>query len=71
MAIAALGYLPPVQGAVLQEAIDDIGVILNGLRALGDGRRSYDDVDRDQTRRSWDASSRACGSKDAMPFRLA
>jgi heavy metal translocating P-type ATPase len=35
MAIAALGYLPPVQGALLQEAID-IGVILNGLRALGD-----------------------------------
>jgi cation transport ATPase len=39
MAIAALGYLPPVQGALLQEAID-VGVILNGLRALGDGRRS-------------------------------
>ena len=35
MAIAALGYVPPVQGALLQEAID-IGVILNGLRALGD-----------------------------------
>jgi heavy metal translocating P-type ATPase len=34
MVVAALGYLPPVQGAVLQEAID-IGVILNGLRALG------------------------------------
>ena len=39
MALAALGYLPPVQGAVLQEAID-VGVILNGLRALRDGRRS-------------------------------
>jgi len=38
MAIAALGYLPPVQGALLQEAID-VGVILNGLRALGDSRR--------------------------------
>jgi cation transport ATPase len=38
MVVAALGYLPPVQGAVLQEAID-IGVILNGLRALGYQRR--------------------------------
>ena len=36
MAIAAFGYLPPVQGALLQEAID-VGVILNGLRALGEG----------------------------------
>jgi heavy metal translocating P-type ATPase len=33
MAIAAAGYLPPVQGALLQEAID-ISVILNALRAL-------------------------------------
>ena len=39
MAIAGLGYLPPVEGALLQEVID-VGVILNGLRALGDGRRS-------------------------------
>jgi cation transport ATPase len=31
--IAALGHLTPVQGAVLQEAID-IAVILNALRAL-------------------------------------
>lgn len=33
MIAAALGYLPPVQGALLQEAID-IAVILNALRAL-------------------------------------
>ena len=33
MAVAALGYLPPVQGALLQEAID-VAVILNALRAL-------------------------------------
>lgn len=33
MVVAALGYLPPVQGALLQEAID-IAVILNALRAL-------------------------------------
>ena len=33
MIVAAFGYLPPVQGAVFQEAID-IMVILNALRAL-------------------------------------
>jgi iron-sulfur cluster repair protein YtfE (RIC family) len=33
MAAAALGYLPPLAGAVLQEAID-VAVILNALRAL-------------------------------------
>jgi P-type E1-E2 ATPase len=33
MVVAALGYLPPVQGALLQEAID-VAVILNALRAL-------------------------------------
>ena len=32
MGVAALGYLPPVAGALLQEAID-LGVILNALRA--------------------------------------
>jgi cation transport ATPase len=33
MAAAALGYLPPVAGALAQEAID-VAVILNALRAL-------------------------------------
>jgi hemerythrin-like domain-containing protein len=33
MAIAALGYLPPAPGALLQEGID-LAVILNALRAL-------------------------------------
>jgi P-type E1-E2 ATPase len=33
MGVAALGYLPPVAGALLQEAID-LAVILNALRAL-------------------------------------
>jgi heavy metal translocating P-type ATPase len=33
MALAALGYIAPVGGALLQEAID-VGVILNALRAL-------------------------------------
>jgi cation transport ATPase len=32
MGVAAAGYLPPVEGAVFQEAID-VGVILNALRA--------------------------------------
>ncbi len=36
MAIAAFGYLPPVAGALFQEAID-VAVILNALRALGGG----------------------------------
>lgn len=38
MIVAAFGYLPPVQGALLQEVID-VAVILNALRALGHGRR--------------------------------
>lgn len=33
MVIASLGFLPPVQGALLQEVID-VAVILNALRAL-------------------------------------
>ena len=40
MVAAALGYLSPLQGALLQEAID-VAVILNAMRALGgprDGR---------------------------------
>jgi heavy metal translocating P-type ATPase len=35
MGAAAVGYLSPVQGALVQEAID-VGVILNALRALKD-----------------------------------
>ena len=38
MVAAALGALPPVAGAVLQEVID-VAVILNALRALSPGRR--------------------------------
>jgi hypothetical protein len=38
MLVAAAGYLPPVAGALLQEAID-VAVILNALRALSGGRR--------------------------------
>jgi hypothetical protein len=34
---AALGHLPPVAGALLQEGID-VAVILNALRALQPGR---------------------------------
>jgi len=36
MGVAALGYLPPVAGALLQEAID-VAVILNALRVLRGG----------------------------------
>jgi heavy metal translocating P-type ATPase len=36
MIAAAFGYLTPVQGALLQEVID-VAVILNALRALGEG----------------------------------
>ncbi len=39
MAVAALGYLPPVAGALVQEAID-AAVVLNALRALGAGREA-------------------------------
>ncbi len=39
MGAAALGYLTPVQGALIQEAID-VAVILNALRALQDGKFS-------------------------------
>ena len=35
MAAAAMGWLTPVQGALLQEAID-VAVVLNALRALSD-----------------------------------
>jgi heavy metal translocating P-type ATPase len=38
MLAAAAGHLPPVAGALLQEAID-VAVIANALRALGGGRR--------------------------------
>jgi heavy metal translocating P-type ATPase len=39
MGAAALGFLPPVAGAFLQEGID-VAVILNALRALGGGLRT-------------------------------
>jgi heavy metal translocating P-type ATPase len=38
MIVAACGYLPPLAGALFQEAID-VAVILNALRALGPGRQ--------------------------------
>jgi len=37
MIVAAFGYLPPLAGALVQEAID-VAVILNALRALAPGR---------------------------------
>ncbi len=41
MIAAALGYLQPVQGAILQEVID-VAVIANALRALGGGSERGD-----------------------------
>ena len=38
MAVAALGFLPPIAGALTQEVID-VAVILNALRALAPGPR--------------------------------
>jgi P-type E1-E2 ATPase len=37
MIMAAVGYLTPVRGALIQEVID-VAVILNALRALGERR---------------------------------
>src|SRR6516162_3002480 len=39
MAFAAVGFLPPIAGALTQEVID-VAVILNALRALGPERKS-------------------------------
>jgi P-type E1-E2 ATPase len=44
MIAAALGYITPVQGALLQEAID-VAVILNALRALG-GNETQDTLSK-------------------------
>ncbi|MDG4853698.1 MULTISPECIES: heavy metal translocating P-type ATPase [unclassified Mesorhizobium] len=41
MISAAMGHITPVAGALLQEGID-VAVILNALRALGDGRSEHD-----------------------------
>lgn len=43
MGVAAFGYLPPVQGALIQEAID-VAVVLNALRALGGGPKHLADT---------------------------
>ena len=43
MVVAAFGYLPPVEGALLQEVID-VAVILNASRALGGGAKGAIDV---------------------------
>jgi iron-sulfur cluster repair protein YtfE (RIC family) len=44
MLVAAAGWLPPVAGALVQEAID-VTVILNALRALGPGETNVDHLD--------------------------
>jgi cation transport ATPase len=40
MVAAALGYIAPAQGALLQEAID-VAVVLNALRALGNSTAGH------------------------------
>lgn len=46
MVLAALGHIPPVTGAILQEGID-VAVILNALRAIGSDRHGkLQDTDR-------------------------
>ena len=46
MIAAALGYLPPLAGALSQEAID-VAVILNALRALGPGQTTPSLIQRE------------------------
>ena len=53
MGVAAAGYLPPVAGAILQEAID-VAVILNALRALSGTARPAQLTDRAALRRVLD-----------------
>lgn len=52
MLLAAIGLLPPLVGAVVQEAID-VAVIFNALRALGAGRghRAVQSLDTEQVDR--------------------
>jgi P-type E1-E2 ATPase len=49
MIAAAFGYLTPVQGALLQEAID-VAVILNAVRALNIAPRGIDPKDKAEER---------------------
>ena len=56
MVVAALGFVPPVAGALYQELIDVV-VILNALRALGGGG-----VPRPQGRRWWPGQLRPAAS---------
>ena len=60
MGVAAAGYLPPVAGAVLQEAID-VAVILNALRALSGPARPARLTDRAALGRARDEHVRMRG----------
>ena len=51
MFAAALGYVPPVEGALVQEAID-VAVILNALRALSGPNPTEDSSGGRQHRRA-------------------
>jgi heavy metal translocating P-type ATPase len=63
MVAAAFGYLTPVQGALLQEAID-VAVILNALRALRIAPRDYGVI----SARAAEAQAAAGTKASATPF---
>ncbi|WP_099867429.1 heavy metal translocating P-type ATPase [Pararhizobium haloflavum] len=71
MIVAAFGYLPPVAGALTQEAID-VAVILNALRALGPIARAErkDAGDRLQVEREHRAIARAVDRLQEMSDKL-
>jgi heavy metal translocating P-type ATPase len=60
MLVAAAGHLPPVAGALLQEAID-VAVIANALRALAPGREGRARVARRAVSGAVAATARARG----------
>jgi heavy metal translocating P-type ATPase len=61
MVLAAFGLLPPVAGALVQEGID-VAVILNALRALGDGATG-------RRLGAWRQWGRASTTTTELPFR--
>ena len=66
MAAAAFGYVTPIAGALIQEAID-VAVILNALRALSSARRFRTAVNVGGGRGSSARGSRKTGEKSRAP----
>jgi len=68
MVVAALGHLPPVWGALLQEGID-VAAIVNALRALTPGgarSRSLDEAGTDLARRFTEEHGRLSPQLDRL-----